>query len=57
MRQAAVEEARRKFQVKYDKEAKEAAEKKKQVSSIWFYVTVPRNLNGTQLIFKECNLD
>jgi hypothetical protein len=35
MRQAAVEEARQKMQMKYSKDAELAAEKKKQVSSNW----------------------
>jgi transposase len=38
MRQAAVEEARRKMQMKYKKEAEEAAEKNKQVSNNWLLV-------------------
>jgi hypothetical protein len=38
MRDAAVQEARHKMQMKYNKEAEEAAEKKKQVSNNWSYV-------------------
>jgi hypothetical protein len=38
MRQVEVEEARRKMQMKYKKEAEEAAEKMKQVSNNWLHV-------------------
>jgi hypothetical protein len=34
-RRREVEEARRKMQMKYDKEAEEAAQKKKEVSNNW----------------------
>jgi hypothetical protein len=35
MRRREVEEARRKMQVQYDKQAEEAAQKKKEVSNSW----------------------
>jgi transposase len=38
MRQYAMEEARRKLQMKYKKEAEAAAKKKKEVSNNWLHV-------------------
>jgi hypothetical protein len=51
MRRREVEEARHKMQMKYNKEAEEAAQKKKEVSNNWFECsTVPRVLYNTKLL-------
>jgi len=54
MRQREVEEARRQMQMKYNKEAEEAARKKKEVSNNWSECSiVPRLLYDTKFFVND----
>jgi hypothetical protein len=54
VRRREVEEARNKMQMKYNKEAEEAAQKKKEVSNNWSECsTVPRLLYNTKCFMND----